>query len=186
MDNEREKEWDPQHLPAFQTEYAYRMERALMRVFPSSITSRVGVIYDKAGGLSVNIPSGLSDDRQQRLIEISQEIYLQLHNEFGSYLSSYEQKNAPITGIALNSSSPDIPPLFGERLLLLILRTREERANIPGDLEEEFKQIATKHGARYAKVWYYKQVAVSAWPLIRKAVKWGMWAWVGEWIRRII
>jgi hypothetical protein len=74
-------------------------------------------------------------------------------------------------------------PQNGERLLLLIL-TKEERVNIPGDLEEEFKQIATKHGLRYAKLWYYKQVAASAWPMICKMLRWGLLAWVEELIRR--
>lgn len=78
------------------------------------------------------------------------------------------------------------PPQLGERMLLLILRTKEERANIPGDLEEEFAQIAAKHGARFANVWYYKQVAASTWPLVRKAVRWGLLASIGEWIRRAI
>lgn len=76
------------------------------------------------------------------------------------------------------------PPRLGERMILLILRTKEERANIPGDLEEEFKLIAATHGERYAKLWYYKQVVASAWPLIRKAVGWGLLASIGEWIRR--
>lgn len=78
-----------------------------------------------------------------------------------------------------------ILPQFGERLLLLIL-TKEDRVNIPGDLEEEFKQIAAKHGARYVKLWYYKQVAASAWPMIRKAAGWGLLASIGAWIRRYI
>jgi hypothetical protein len=86
-------------------------------------------------------------------------------------------------------SSPDIkassPPPLGERILLLVL-SKEDRVNIPGDLEEEFAQIASKHGERYARLWYYKQVAASAWPLTRKAVGWGILAWFGEWIRRII
>lgn len=77
------------------------------------------------------------------------------------------------------------PPLFGERLLLLVL-SKEERVNIPGDLEEEYRGIAAKQGARYAKLWYYKQVVASGWPLIRKAVRWGVIAWVGERIRRFI
>lgn len=86
----------------------------------------------------------------------------------------------------LKSCSTKLPPQLGERILLLVLRTKEERVNIPGDLEEEFKQIAAKHGARFAKVWYYKQVAASAWPMIRKGVRWGLLASLGEWIRRII
>lgn len=84
---------------------------------------------------------------------------------------------------ALPAKNISSPPRLGERILLLVLRTKEERANIPGDLEEEFKEIAVKHGARYAKLWYYKQVAASAWPLIRKAVGWGLLASVGGWIR---
>jgi hypothetical protein len=82
-----------------------------------------------------------------------------------------------------SSRNSSIPPQFGERILLLIL-TKEERVNIPGDLEEEYRGIAAKHGVRFAKLWYYKQVAASAWPLIRKAIRWGILAWVGEWIRR--
>ncbi|MDQ1593257.1 MAG: hypothetical protein QOG71_3884 [Pyrinomonadaceae bacterium] len=70
-------------------------------------------------------------------------------------------------------------------MLLLILK-KDERVNIPGDLAEEYGEIAVKHGARFAKVWYYKQVAASAWPMIRKGVRWGVLASVGEWIRRII
>lgn len=81
--------------------------------------------------------------------------------------------------------SSSIPPQLGERMLLLILK-KDERVNIPGDLAEEYGEIAVKHGARFAKVWYYKQVAASAWPMIRKGVRWGVLASVGEWIRRII
>jgi hypothetical protein len=85
----------------------------------------------------------------------------------------------------LTADNSTAPPRFGERILLLIL-TKEERVNIPGDLEEEYRSIAAKHGARYAKLWYYKQVAASAWPMVRKAARWGLLASVGEWIRRII
>jgi hypothetical protein len=83
-------------------------------------------------------------------------------------------------------STATISPQLGERLLLLVLRTKEERANIPGDLEEEFKEIAAKHGARFAKLWYYKQVVSSAWPLIQKAIGWGLLTGVGEWFQRHI
>lgn len=82
-------------------------------------------------------------------------------------------------------SGPPLPPKQGERLLLLIL-SKEERVNIPGDLAEEYSQISVKHGERYAKIWYYKQVVSSAWPMIRKAIRWGLLASIGEWIRRII
>lgn len=81
-----------------------------------------------------------------------------------------------------SESKASSPPAFGECMLLLVL-TKAERVNIPGDLEEEFRGIAAKHGARYAKFWYYKQVAASAWPMIRKAIWMGLLTWVGEWIR---
>ncbi|MDQ3816210.1 MAG: hypothetical protein M3362_00800 [Acidobacteriota bacterium] len=77
------------------------------------------------------------------------------------------------------------PPQFGERLLLLIL-SKEERANIPGDLAEEYVEIAVKHTEGYARFWYYKQVVASAWPLIRKTLRWGAVMWIGEWIRKYI
>lgn len=75
------------------------------------------------------------------------------------------------------------PPQLGERILLLIL-AKEERVNIPGDLAEEFAEIAAKHGVRFAKVWYYKQAVISAWPMLRKAVRWGLLAWIEEFIRQ--
>jgi UDP-GlcNAc:undecaprenyl-phosphate GlcNAc-1-phosphate transferase len=83
------------------------------------------------------------------------------------------------------STTRSAPPQFGERLLLLIL-TKDERANIPGDLEEEYREIAERHGGRFAKLWYYKQVAASAWPLLRKAARWGLLASLGAWIKRLI
>ena len=76
-------------------------------------------------------------------------------------------------------------PRLGERILLLIL-SKEERLNIIGDLTEEYAEIATKHGERFARIWYYKQVATSAWPMIRKAIRWGVLASLGAWIRRFI
>jgi hypothetical protein len=77
-------------------------------------------------------------------------------------------------------------PRLGERLLLLVLRSKEERNNIPGDLEEEYREIAARHGVRYAKLWYYKQVVSSALPAIRKIVRWGLMVSAWAWIRRLI
>jgi len=77
------------------------------------------------------------------------------------------------------------PPRFGERVLLLIL-SREERINIPGDLQEEFACIAAKHGYPYASIWYYKQVGASACPLVLKLVKWGFLVSAWRLISRIL
>ncbi|MDQ1591610.1 MAG: hypothetical protein QOG71_2237 [Pyrinomonadaceae bacterium] len=83
-----------------------------------------------------------------------------------------------------NTKKP-VPPKRAEKLLLLIL-DKKGREYLVGDLAEEYTEIAAKQGERFAKVWYYKQVAASAWPMIRKGVRWGLIASVGEWIRRII
>jgi hypothetical protein len=77
------------------------------------------------------------------------------------------------------------PPKFGERTLLLIL-SKEERVNIPGDLAEEYTEIVKKQGRRFGNIWYWKQVTASMWPLVCKALRWGIWASIGSWIRRII
>lgn len=83
-----------------------------------------------------------------------------------------------------NAENP-VPPKRAEQLLLLIL-DKKGREYLVGDLREEYAELAAKQGERFAKVWYYKQVTASAWPLIRKAVGWGLLASVGAWIRRII
>jgi hypothetical protein len=85
---------------------------------------------------------------------------------------------------AVISSNLATPPKLGERILLLIL-SKDERVNIPGDLAEEYAEIAEKHGERFANIWYWKQVTASAWPLIWKALRWAIWAYVGAWMRRM-
>lgn len=114
--------------------------------------------------------------KQIRLIESRGRLLRDQREFLAAHISYLDSRTA-------NKSAA--PPQLGERILLLIL-TKEERVNIPGDLEEEYRGIATKHGERYAKLWYYKQVAASAWPMIRKAARWGLLASVGEWIRRYI
>lgn len=76
-------------------------------------------------------------------------------------------------------------PKFGEYLLYLLLPKRD-RENLIGDLAEEYVEVQLKFGTMAANIWYYKQVFTSAWPLILKAIRIGLIAWVGEWIRRRI
>ena len=85
----------------------------------------------------------------------------------------------------ISSESLSMPPQLGECILLLVL-SKDERINIPGDLAEEYIGIAKKHGKRFAKIWYYKQVMASAWPIIWKALRWGVWVSIGAWIRKLI
>lgn len=75
------------------------------------------------------------------------------------------------------------PPELGEFALYLIL-SKEDREYLIGDLREEFIEVRARFGSKKASVWYYKQVLTSAWPLIRKAIRLGVIAWIGEWIRR--
>lgn len=77
------------------------------------------------------------------------------------------------------------PPSFGEFSLYMIL-SKKDRQYVIGDLAEEFAEVLVKFGSRKARIWYYKQVITSAWPLIRKGFRIGLLAWAGEWIRRRI
>jgi hypothetical protein len=77
------------------------------------------------------------------------------------------------------------PPVAGEKLLLLILSREERKTNILGDLTEEYSELAQKFGRRFATIWYYKQAVASAWPMLRKVAKWGLFLWAGELIRRL-
>jgi hypothetical protein len=81
---------------------------------------------------------------------------------------------------------PVAPPTRAKKLLLLIL-TREERAtDIIGDLTEEHAEIEAEYGIKFANFWYWKQVAASAWPLLKKALGWGLLASIWRWIYRLI
>jgi hypothetical protein len=76
-------------------------------------------------------------------------------------------------------------PKFGQYLLYLFL-SKKDREYLIGDLDEEYLEVRAKFGPRLADIWYYKQVATSAWPMIRKAVRWGLLSTIGMWIRRFI
>jgi hypothetical protein len=83
------------------------------------------------------------------------------------------------------STKTPVPPKRAEKLLLLIL-DKKGREYLVGDLAEEYTEIAANQGEQFAKVWYYKQVAASAWPMIRKVLRFGLYIWIGEWIRQRI
>lgn len=86
-------------------------------------------------------------------------------------------------GVLKSMRSNLTPPQLGEFALYMIL-TKEDREYLIGDLAEEFIEVQAKFGRTKASIWYYKQVLTSAWPLMRKAIRLGILAWVGEWIRR--
>ena len=83
-----------------------------------------------------------------------------------------------------HATKPSGPPRLGEYALLFFL-SKKDRINIPGDLEEEYREIDRKFGTRAARIWYYKQVITSVGPLFRKwCLRWISIAWVEEWVRR--
>jgi hypothetical protein len=153
--------------------------RVIFEVLPVNNGESIEAIYKAlADYLRLNEAGNLLDKFGNKIAVQSHEANSnKLTNQSTPARAKFELEN-------MTPYSEYIPPRLGERILLLVLHTKEERANIPGDLEEEFKQIAAKHGERYAKLWYYKQVAASAWPMILKTVKVGLLAWVEEWIRR--
>jgi len=67
--------------------------------------------------------------------------------------------------ISCNSRAP-----FHAEYLLHLLLAKQEREALIGDLLEEYKQILHHFGKRYADVWFYKQVAFSIWPFVRRIV----------------
>jgi hypothetical protein len=76
-------------------------------------------------------------------------------------------------------------PKRAEYLLYLLL-SKKDREGILGDLAEDYLKVRSKFGRGAANFWYYIQVMGSAWPLIRKAGRWGALAWVAESLRRLI
>jgi len=82
------------------------------------------------------------------------------------------------------------PPVWAEKLLHLVLSTRDREA-LPGDLEEEFRTIILpKFGYAYARKWYWTQVLRSVWPLarglaIRIAACAGIWKAIEVALRKI-
>ena len=78
------------------------------------------------------------------------------------------------------------PPKLAEYLLYFFL-SRIERENAVGDLVEEYSQtIIPRFGSRWGRIWFYKQVFTSLWPLARRVIlKWAIFGWVAELIRRI-
>lgn len=73
-----------------------------------------------------------------------------------------------------NHSYQQHPPKFGEYLFQLLI-SKKDSESLLGDLAEEYGHIQTKFGARKARVWYYKQVFFSIWPLLRYGIRlsWG-------------
>lgn len=82
--------------------------------------------------------------------------------------------------------SPARPPFNAEYLLYLFLG-KEEREAVIGDLVECHRQMVRRFDKRRADIWFYKQVAGSLLPLLRRAVlRVGALVWLGRILRRLI
>ncbi len=109
------------------------------------------------------------------------------------YLDTDIEAAHKIFRTAVSSHSPDpiivstVPrlPRRAEQVILLIF-PKNNREHLLGDLAEEYIEIAVKHGDRFANIWYWKQVVASAWPFLKKALRWGLLVSSWEWIRRFI
>lgn len=78
------------------------------------------------------------------------------------------------------------PPFNAEYVLYLLLRKRE-RDVVIGDLIESYGQILERFNKRRADIWFYKQVAGSLWPLLRRALlRIAALVWLGRILRRLI
>lgn len=78
------------------------------------------------------------------------------------------------------------PPWFAEYLIYFFM-TKEDRKNIIGDLREEYAEVLLRFGDKGARVWFYKQALTSLFPLAsRFVVKWGLFGWLRNSIRRFI
>ena len=81
-------------------------------------------------------------------------------------------------------NSMDLPS--GEFFLYLFL-SKQERESIEGDLREEYREVLSKFGQRKSRIWFYKQVFTSIWPLLRRALlRWSVLGGIGELIHRFL
>jgi hypothetical protein len=87
--------------------------------------------------------------------------------------------------IAGDSNLPR-PPFNAEYLIYLLLR-KEERDVVIGDLIEDYGKVLERFGKPRADFWFYKQVAGSLFPLLRRALfRIGALVWLGQVLRRLI
>jgi len=69
------------------------------------------------------------------------------------------------------------PPRSAELIMRLALPSKT-RVALLGDLQEEFEEeMVPRHGAAWAKVWYWKQAAAAVWQLVPfRVMRWGLYA----------
>ena len=85
-----------------------------------------------------------------------------------------------ITKSSRNNSIKCVVPPSAERLLSSLLSGKNGECLI-GDLQEEYEALEEQVGSVRAKIWVYKQVLTSVWPLAREASK----AKLSYWLRQM-
>lgn len=88
--------------------------------------------------------------------------------------------------IARSARRKPRPPFNAEYLLYLLVRA-DEREFVIGDLIEGYSQVLRRFDKQRADIWFYKQVAGSLLPLLRRALlKIGAFVWLGRVLQRLI
>jgi hypothetical protein len=99
----------------------------------------------------------------------------------------YRNHKVKQASVSASKSSPH--PRNAEFFLWLFL-PREGREAAIGDTNEKFEVMLERFGLRRAKLWYWGEVARSAWPLVsyigERLLKWTFLGSVADWVRRHI
>lgn len=77
------------------------------------------------------------------------------------------------------------PPRWAEWLLYCVHK-RDERLAVTGDLEEDFREACAKFGRRKAEMAYCAQVLRSFGPFIARTLKWALWGWLWDLVRKMV
>ena len=84
-------------------------------------------------------------------------------------------------------TSSELRPPFNAEYTLYFLLPKEDRETLIGDLVECHGQLLLRFGKRRADIWFYKQVAGSLLPLLRRALfRIVALVWLGRVLRRLI
>lgn len=109
------------------------------------------------------------------------------YHAFSSRLNAAPTQEPESNPIASHPASVRLDPPFNAEYLLILFLGKEERDVVIGDLIECYSRVVGQFGKRRADIWFYKQVAGSLWPLLRRAiVKLGVLVSLGKVLRRLI
>ena len=171
-------------LPAWK-----RLLTALYAVFKLPMTLLVIAVMPLALGLFWTFPGLLSAYRHVRKFrrpDTAQQSPSDLPTMF-VYLTLLLLIVRSAGAKRLEAEGADGPPTLATYMLYLCLSKQNADA-MQGDLDEGYRDMEVRFGRRRAQVWYWKEVAVSVWPLLNnlvdKLVRWGIGGWIADLFRR--